>query len=321
MKSNKNVNSFECLEIAVTTGSNSIRLTVVYRPPPSTKNGFKSEQFRSELADYLTDILGQSTSVLLMGDFNVHWENTSNPEAVALREILESTGYTQHVNGPTHKDNHTLDLVISRTHDNVVSSVSIGSLFSDHNIIHCDLNIKKPPLPRKTLLVRKLKAINHSAVTCDIINSDLQKALPSPPDDFHTLYDSTLHKILDKHAPERQITITVRPNTFWMNDDILNEKRVRRKCESTWRRTHLEIHRQIFISQRVKVTSMIQAAKVAYYQEKIIQCGHDQKALFNIVNSLMKPTNQTSAAITDQDAECFNDFFLGQNCQNSPYSW
>ena len=46
---------------------------------------------------------------------------------------------------------HTLDLIISRSDDNIIKSVSVddGVAISDHFWINADLNIHKPPLPKK----------------------------------------------------------------------------------------------------------------------------------------------------------------------------
>jgi hypothetical protein len=304
--------AFECMEVTLINGSKSVRIVVVYRPPPSPKNGLKPGQFHLEFADYLTHLVGLPSKVIIVGDFNVHWEKASNLETTAFRDIMESAGFTQHVIGPTHIENHTLDLVFCQTDDSVISSVHIGSLISDHNIIFCDLNIKKPPLPKKTLAVRKLKAINHSNINSDIASSELLKAIDTPPEDAHNIYDRTLRNILDKHAPVKSITVSMRPVTYWMNDNILKEKRLRRKCEGTWRRTHLEVHRQIFIEQRRKVNTMIQSAKISHYRDKIIQCGNDQKALFNIITSLTKGTDQSPTSTSDFQAESFNEFFLNK---------
>ncbi len=133
----------------------------------------------------------------------------------------------------------------------------------------------------------------------------------TPPDDLHKHYDTILRNILDQHAPEKTVTIIFRPNSPWMSDDIVHEKRLWRKVESVWRRTGLQVHREMYVHQRDTVNNMIQKAKVSYYKDKISQCNGDQKALFNIVQTLSKPSaDQRSSSSNSYTAADFNQFFM-----------
>ena len=70
---------------------------------------------------------------MLLGDFNVHLDKNSDPEAVQFSSLLDSFGMQQHAEGPTHIRGHTLDLVIARISDNLVQSCEVGRFASDHN--------------------------------------------------------------------------------------------------------------------------------------------------------------------------------------------
>ncbi len=48
--------------------------------------------------------------VLIVGDFNIHVDNEKDSLGSASIDILNSIGVKQHVSGPTHCRNHTLDL-------------------------------------------------------------------------------------------------------------------------------------------------------------------------------------------------------------------
>ena len=67
--------------------------------------------FLVELESFLTAHSKYSQSILLAGDFNVHYDKTDSPEVVKLNNVLSAFGLAQHVTGPTHKLKHTLDLV------------------------------------------------------------------------------------------------------------------------------------------------------------------------------------------------------------------
>ena len=67
----------------------------------------------------------------------------------------------QHVDVPTHKSDHTLDLIITRCADSLLSTNPIADcLFSDHFIVISDLIIKKPSLTIKQISYRKTKSID-----------------------------------------------------------------------------------------------------------------------------------------------------------------
>ncbi len=51
--------------------------------------------------------------VLIEGDFNIHVNNEKDALGSAFIDILNSIGVRQHMSGPTHCRNHTLDLIPS----------------------------------------------------------------------------------------------------------------------------------------------------------------------------------------------------------------
>ena len=80
--------------------------------------------------------------------------DTSNLDTVKFNKVLESFSLVQHVNGPTHKNGHTLDLIITRAADELVTSIETRDpMLFDHSAVHCKLRLKKPPLERKLHLV------------------------------------------------------------------------------------------------------------------------------------------------------------------------
>ncbi len=61
--------------------------------------------------------------VLIVGDFNIHVDNEKDALESAFIDILNSIGVRQHISGPTHSRNHTLDLI--RSHGIDVNGVEI----------------------------------------------------------------------------------------------------------------------------------------------------------------------------------------------------
>ncbi len=50
---------------------------------------------------------------LIVGDFNIHVDNTNDALGLAFTDLINSFGVKQKVTRPTHHFNHTLDLIIS----------------------------------------------------------------------------------------------------------------------------------------------------------------------------------------------------------------
>ena len=56
------------------------------------------------------------------GDFNIHVDNAEDTDAIKLIDLLESYGLQQHVTSPTHKHDHTLDLIITHQSDQLLGN-------------------------------------------------------------------------------------------------------------------------------------------------------------------------------------------------------
>ena len=58
--------------------------------------------------------------------------------------ILAAFDLKQHVKEKMHKNNHTLDLAITRSDDSIIKELCVQDpVISDHHAIHCDLLLQK----------------------------------------------------------------------------------------------------------------------------------------------------------------------------------
>ena len=118
------ITQFELLDCIIKVNKLSTRLVVVYRPPPSRKNGLKYENFAIEWSSYIEQFVEVREELLIVGDFNIHVDSSNN-ESKGFLDILNANGLTQHVTSPTHQKGHTLDLVITREQSNLLSGSPI----------------------------------------------------------------------------------------------------------------------------------------------------------------------------------------------------
>lgn len=139
--------SFEsmcCDLIPDNTGSVSLKLIILYKPPYSRRNKITSSMFLQDFADYLSVLAVSPSKLVIVGDFNIHWDDKANADTKKFADIMTSHNLLQHVHESTHTDGHILDYVLSRSDEDVIKSVEVSTFLSDHAAVHCDLNIYKP---------------------------------------------------------------------------------------------------------------------------------------------------------------------------------
>jgi hypothetical protein len=174
----------------------------------------------------------------------VHWDNINDPERQQCSDLLQSSGLTQNVNFVTHTSGHTLDFVITREDDDLIHSVTAGDMIADHSAIIALLHIQKPSLVKKKVAYRKIKAIDMDNFANDIVSqTNSSTSVKGDVNAKCNEFTALLRTILDKHAPLRTMQVTIRPKVSWHNDSIAKAKREKRKCESKWRKSRLEIHK------------------------------------------------------------------------------
>ena len=297
-------NSFEYMEVVFTSGSNCVRIIVLYRSPSRSEAEFFKE-FPS-----FADIKNiKSEHLLLIGDFNFHMDKPETGYAAKFSEFLSSGNYKQHVTEKTHKLGHILDLVITNKENEFVENIEILPLEdSDHHWIHFQLAIKKPLPEKKQISYRRLKNIDKNEFRKDIENSEMYKNPADNISDAFKQYNETLQNIFDKHAPLKSKVITVRPNVPWHSDAIGQAKRERRRAERKWRKTKLLVDRQIYCQKKRHVNKLCDQAKKDFYADKISECGKDQKQLFKVVNSLLHKPTETPLPSHDSEIELANRF-------------
>ena len=143
-----------------------------------------------------------------------------------------------------------------------------------------------------------------------------QPTLPNDVDDAVHMYNTVLSDLLDKHAPLKTRSVTVRNPQPWMNDDIMEKKRLRRKHEKLSRKNkNNPDHRRDYMNKCMAVRDLITKAKTQYFLDKIENCEGDQKSLFNIVNLLLgrgKPTELPRLQSNAVLSEGFNGFFASK---------
>ena len=254
IKSQGITQSMEYIDARVSFKNPSCELIVIYRPGTNPND----DQFVpvSVFFDDFTSILDRhdvsTYDVVIAGDCNFNLNDCNNAEVSQFMDILLTYDLNQHVCESTHESGHLLDLIITKSSSNFVRNVKVDYKISDHFSIKCHLSLGKPAKEVKKVTFRKLTQIDFEKFNSDLCDEFVPLQQLTDIDTLVTAYDSTLCKILDKHAPEQDKIITIRNKHRGFTDDLREEKKKRRRLERRWRRTKSAVDRDKFVKQKLK---------------------------------------------------------------------
>ena len=106
-------------------------------------------EFFNELTSVFDELCMHRCPILLFGDFNVHIDVATDPTAKRMAKLLRSSRCVQHVVDPTHKDGHTLDLIIT-SEDDEIADVKVGERISDHSLLTFTIPFSLKPVTHAT---------------------------------------------------------------------------------------------------------------------------------------------------------------------------
>ena len=235
-------------------------------------------------------------ALVISGDFNLHLDDLRDNDTKKFMDLLETFSLSQHVSGPTHLSGHTLDLIITRSSDDIVlASPKTTFPISDHFIIQYPIGFSRPALSYKKLTFRKLKNIDIAAFSADIASSMLCASVHQENiDAFSDCFNKILTDILDKFAPLKTRTIVNRPKVPWFHDDIKQLRCQRRRLEKRTVKTDLPGDWNNYHKVRNQYFAFLKSARVNYYSNSIDQCAGESRKLFRVVNSLCREPLETA---------------------------
>ena len=288
-----------------------MKVVAVYRPPYSQAHPVTPCIFFEEFSNYLESIVMCSEILIIAGDFNFHFNDQSDIDTKRFIDMLETFGLKQHVTAPTHSSNHTLDLLITRSSNDInISSLETTFFLSDHCFVECHLSISHPDLSTKEICFRETKKINLDNFKTDISQSNLcMNDSWSNLDDLMECYNDTLVSIFDEHAPIRKKITVGKRKLPWFSANVKHLKTERRKLERKMRKSKQNIDRAAYRKICNKYSALLKEARRKYYTDLIDECSNDSKKLFKVVTSLCKaPRDEPQLPSHDDLSQLTNMF-------------
>ena len=160
---------------------------------------------------FLADAVMTSGQLLIIGDFNIH-VNSESRESKQFTSLLHTYNLTQHAISPTYRCGRVLDLVITKTDARTISDVSVTDpMISDHSAVIITLPTSRPLRPENIIKFRSFKKVDKDAFKADLRTSlSFSSSLQSPDETLHH-FTTVITQLLDKHAPWKRCSLTIRP--------------------------------------------------------------------------------------------------------------
>ncbi len=218
----------------------------------------------------------------------------------AFLDILNSIRVRQHVSGPSHCRNHTLDLILSHGID--VKILQQSNDISDHFLVLCKLHIAKAV---NSTPYKYGRTITSTTKECFVSNlPDLSQFLSISNGavklDVTETMDSLFSSTLDTVAPLRLRKIKEKSPTPWYNEHTRTLKRAIRKMERSWK---LEVFRMAWWESTLSYRKALKTARSDYFSSLSEETKNNPRYLFNIVAKLAKNKTSTSVAFLKSTAE------------------
>lgn len=157
----RNDKHYQSCHWRIVTKGKTINILAVYRPPYSTKIGNLTSLFIDEFTEHIIDFLANNENVLVLGDFNIHYENDTDPDVQIFRDMMTALELKEQVGHPTHKCGHHLDLIFGEELTTMSTiTCKVKELVSDHALIEIELNVRKDDAKKTIITTRETSKVS-----------------------------------------------------------------------------------------------------------------------------------------------------------------
>ena len=316
-----NAKSYEYIDICFTISNRKFRILNIYRPYGTPFNPFLVE-FESHL-DSLTNDRGQ---LIITGDFNCWVEIEDNRPSMRFKELLDLHNMKIFNSGPTSRDGHTLDLVISNSQANFLENFDTFDYFSHvHFLVSFNIIISRRSTAKKKIQFRQKKNFDPSLFITRSVNELSEKAetpclcrnnLPNKAAEcvhcYTNLFNSIFSKNYDAMCPLTSKEVREEEKNKWYNAEINNAKRDKRKCELDWRKNKNDTNRKLYQEARNRLNRLLFRSKKNFYMNKLMEAEGDSSKVYKILNEISggKKEKLLPFELSDERlAQKFSEFF------------
>ncbi|XP_064421347.1 uncharacterized protein LOC135359563 [Latimeria chalumnae] len=299
----KDTSSFEHVIATCEAGVN-LRILLIYRPP------WWNAEFLNEFSELISWLVLESSNLIVLGDFNTRFNDSSDTLAVELLRLMQAFGFSQSVSSATHESGHMLDLISSKgisISDCLVSPIA----WSDHSLVHFDLGVA-PPSQKilRTYSFRPRHLLDPDTFREMFSSSESLFSKCKGVDLLVDSYNSILSTNIDLLAPLHTWQECPSRKPPWFNSDLKRMKASGRRLEHRWRVSGLLEDRSRFRLWLSSYQKSIRNTKSAFFASLIDSEKYRPTALFRVVDQLLNPSClHPSDTCGSQSCDSFLDYF------------
>ena len=324
-----NYGSFEHITCKVHKKSGPLSFVNIYRPEYTAKHRYTVKKFISQFNDMMSDIQGESSSYIFVGDFNLHVELVDSPitdsftskytqtklkDAKSFISLLEENDFKQIVNEPTHEKGGTLDLVfIQNDTHKLLSDVFVCNkdevCSSDHSALNFTVNVE-PCIEDLNIQFEKR---DYTNLDIKLFCNDVEKAklLEEFPkltlNECVSLYNSTLRVALDKQCPLVTLNVRSRPRQKWYNSSLRDLKRKRRAIERQFKKHKTWVWKDKLNEINLEYKMAINNTRDAFNKSHLQENKSDSRKVHSTVNYLTGNIQSVILPSCDNKLQLAND--------------
>ena len=162
---------------STTIGNKKLTLVGIFHPPIGSSMGNSHTRFPEEVSQLIQLLITNYTNLVLLGVFNIHTQDTENPDSITYNDMMEALGLQQHIDKPTHKLGNSLDLIYTESLNRVkVLHSFIGNFISDHRVVGIKLEIRKQLEKHQPTKYRNYKDFNLNSISQEFNNKILDQS-------------------------------------------------------------------------------------------------------------------------------------------------
>ena len=150
---------------------------------------------------------------------------------------------------------------------------------------------------------RALNNIDMDVFIADlcIMNQRLLSKNFGDTNEIDCTFNTSLRKLLDKHAPLKKIRIRTKPHP-WYDQEVESAIVYRCVCENLWRLAGLNLTSTVYTTARNYVNKLVNRKKTVFYKDMLQNA--DNKQMFTIVKSLISPKDNNIPYFSSMQDGC-----------------
>lgn len=300
--------NIEQLWISTTVNKYNFVFGVCYNPPRTN-----SKYFTDNLEDSITLCMPYGENMFCFGDININLMDGQLNSTRYFLSMLESLGFHQVVNEPTHLTDHSASLldVILCNNVNVVSSVKVGGLdISNHDLIACQILVNQSKILPVFITYRDFKYFNENEFYQDLQGVPLHEIFYMNNIDVKVNhFTQLLIDLFNKHVPLRTVRIS-KNKAPWLTDNIKLMMKQRDKARADCRRNPSPA-KWLYYKRLRNATNHAQTAeKLAYFN--YLATNKNSKYLWGELKSLNITSNKNKFQLPFNlsNPDDINDYFI-----------